>query len=117
MPIERRLAIAASVALTVVLFVVGGQPDAGRPFVGMYHWLAHLGAYALIGVAYGFAMPRLAWPLVGLLVAALGGIHEYYEITAHDHPLELGDIGINALGGMLGALAKSLFDRLASGRG
>lgn len=100
-----------SVALTLGLFIVGGRPEAGQIFHGVYHWLAHLGAYWLIAVVYGFALPRLAWPWVGLIVAGIGGIHEFYEITAHHHPIEYADVGINALGAFLGALARPSLSR------
>lgn len=109
-------AAAVAALLTLVLFIVGGRPDAGQDFQGVYHWLAHLGAYWLIAIAYGFALPRLAWPWVGLIVAGIGAIHEVYEITAHHHAMEYADAGINALGAFLGALARPSLGRPASPR-
>ncbi|HQW20400.1 MAG TPA: hypothetical protein PLI90_06980 [Rhodocyclaceae bacterium] len=106
----------AAVALTLALFAVGGRPNAGQAFQGMYHWLAHLGIYWLIAVVYGFALPRLAWPLVGLIVAGIGATHEFYEITAHHHEMEYADAGINALGAFLGALARPSLSRQVTNR-
>ena len=97
----------AAVALTLALFAVGGRPNAGQAFQGMYHWLAHLGIYWLIAVVYGFALPRLAWPLVGLIVAGIGATHEFYEYA---------DAGINALGAFLGALARPSLSRQVTNR-
>ena len=106
-------AIACAVILTLVLFGVGGQRNAGQSFEGVYHWVAHLGAYWLIAVAYGFALPRMPWWAVGLLVAGIGGIHEFYEITTHSHPMEYADVAVNALGAFLGALARPALRRQA----
>jgi hypothetical protein len=105
------VAIVSAAALTLLLFIVGGRPEAGQIFHGGYHWLAHLGTFWLIAIVYGFALPRLAWPWVGLIVAAIGGIHEFYEISAHGHPMEYPDVAVNALGAFLGALARPALSR------
>ena len=114
--ISSAIAGIAAVVLTLALFVVGGRPNAGQEFQGVYHWLAHLNTYWLIAVVYGFALPRLAWPLVGLIVACIGATHEFYEITTHHHEMEYADVGINALGAWLGALARPSLRSRATGR-
>ena len=109
------LAAVSAVVLTLVLFVVGGRSETGQAIGASNHLAAHLGAYGLIAVAYGYALPRLSWPAVALLVAAIGGLHEYYEIGAHHHPLEWEDVRTNALGALGGALVRPLLDWLLPG--
>ncbi len=111
-PFLQSVASVSAVVLTLVLFVVGGQPEAGQAFSGIYHVIAHLGVYGLIAIAYGYAFPRAPWLAVALLVAVIGGVHEYFEIEAHRHLLEWGDVRINALGALFGALVRPLLGRL-----
>lgn len=89
--------------LTIGLFVIGGKPEAGQVFKGVFHWLAHLGAYGLIAAVYCFALPRLTWPYIALIVAGIGGVHEFYEITAHGHEFEYLDAAVNGIGASIGA--------------
>ena len=91
--------------LTLGLFVVGGNPEASRLFPGPSHWIAHLGAYALIAAAYARALPRLATLAVAALVALIGIAHEYYEIQSHSHGFEYSDAIVNGLGALVGSLA------------
>jgi VanZ family protein len=104
----QRPAAALAVALTLGLFVVGGRPEAGQVFQGNLHWLAHLGSYALIALTYALAWPRLGVLAVAGIVAAIGGIHETYEITAHGHDFEIADALVNAAGALLGSLLRRL---------
>jgi glycine/D-amino acid oxidase-like deaminating enzyme len=99
-----RLSAIAATGLTIGLFVVGGRPEAGQVFTGNAHWVAHLLSYAVIALAYALAMPRLGVLSVMAIVAAVGGIHEVYEIDAHGHPFETVDFLVNAAGAWLGSL-------------
>lgn len=101
---HHRNAAISAVILTLGLFVIGGRPEAGQVFQGIYHWLAHLGAYGLIAVAYCLALPRLAWPFIAAMVAGIGAVHEFYEITAHSHDYEYLDALVNGIGATIGAL-------------
>ena len=96
----------AGIALTVGLFVVGGRPEAGQVFKGNWHWVAHVISYALIALAYALALPRLGVLYVAAIVAAIGGIHEIYEIEKHGHDFETADLLVNALGALLGSLLR-----------
>jgi peptidoglycan/LPS O-acetylase OafA/YrhL len=110
----RRTSLAAAVLLTFALFVVGGRPAAGQIFSGTAHYAAHIAAYAAIAFAYVRGCPQ--WPLVrvAVLVAIIGGIHETYEISAHDHPFEYVDAAVNALGALAGATLERTWRRFRS---
>jgi hypothetical protein len=102
----RLLGAFAAIGLTIGLFVVGGRPEAGQIFKGHWHWVAHLLSYALIACAYGLALPRFGILSVAAIVAAIGGIHEFYEIEAHGHDFETADLLVNAAGALFGSLSK-----------
>ena len=100
----RRTAAFVAIGLTVGLFVIGGRPEAGQVFKGNAHWIAHFASYALIALAYGLAFPSLGVVRGTLIVAAIGGIHEFYEISAHGHDFEIADAIVNAGGALAGSL-------------
>ena len=107
----QRFGAAAAVILTLALFRHGGQPQAGQVFQGVFHWLAHLGAYAVIAVAFCYALPRQHWLIAAAIVAAIGIAHEYYEIEAHAHSFESLDALVNAIGSACGAYITNRFTR------
>jgi VanZ family protein len=99
----QRFAAVAAVVLTTALFVIGGRPEAGQVFKGPWHFIAHFGTYAVIAVAYLMAWPRLNFLACAALVAAIGAIHEAYEIEAHGHGFEVADAIVNGAGALFGA--------------
>jgi VanZ family protein len=101
---SRQFSAIAAIGLTIGLFVVGGRPEAGHIFKGNWHWVAHLFSYALIASAYALALPGLGMLSVAGIVAAIGGVHEFYEIEAHGHDFETVDVLVNAAGALLGSL-------------
>lgn len=110
-----KLARAAAVLLTVVLFTLGSFPAAGQAFPGALHWMAHLAAYALICFVYGLGWPRQSALIIAAFVATLGLIHESTEIITHSHVFETKDAIVNAVGAMIGvAIQRTL--RLAISR-
>jgi hypothetical protein len=102
----RLFSAAVAIGLTIGLFLVGGRPEAGQIFKGNWHWVAHLSSYALIALAYALALPRFGILTVAAIVAAIGGIHEFYEIEAHGHDFETADFLVNASGSLLGSLLR-----------
>jgi len=96
--------LSCALALTIALFLVGGQQWAGSVFIGQTHWIAHFFAYALIAIMYVKGLPRVAVFLIGVLVTGIGGLHEVYEISSHGHPFEFNDFLVNSLGAFTGAL-------------
>jgi VanZ family protein len=103
---SRQFSAIAAIGLTIGLFVVGGRPEAGQVFKGNWHWAAHLLSYALIALAYALALPRISVFSVAAIVAAIGGIHEFYEIEAHGHDFETPDLLVNATGALLGSMLR-----------
>lgn len=98
------LARTAAVLLTIVLFTLGSLPAVGQAFPGALHWIAHLGAYALIAFAYGLGWPKQSAVLIAALVATIGLIHESTEIVTHSHVFETTDAIVNAIGAVIGVI-------------
>jgi hypothetical protein len=89
--------LSCALALTVALFLIGGQPGAGNAFEGGWHWIAHIATYAVIAASYASGFPRVPVLLIGGWVAAIGGLHEVYEIGSHGHDFEFDDFLVNAM--------------------
>ena len=89
--------LSCALALTVVLFFIGGQAGAGSVFEGVRHWIAHIVTYAVIAASYARGLPGVRGLLIGGLVAAMGGLHEVYEISSHGHDFEFDDFLVNSL--------------------
>ena len=86
----------------VVLFSVGSFPATGHAFPGTLHWVAHIGAYGVIGGAAALGWPQRPALLLTGLVASLGAVHEVSEIITHQHGFEGYDALVNALGAAIG---------------
>ncbi len=97
-----KLARTAAALLTLGLFTVGSIPATGLAFPGVLHWVAHLGAFALMGFAFGLGWPSRPAALMAALVAAIGAIHEVSEIVTHSHAFEADDVIVNAIGALVG---------------
>lgn len=97
-----KLARAAALLLTLGLFTVGSIPAAGLAFPGILHWIAHLGAFALIAFAFGLGWPLRSAAYMIAVVTAIGAVHEITEIFTHSHNLETKDIIVNAVGALIG---------------
>ncbi len=107
-----KLARAAAVLLTLGLFTVGSDPSTGLAFPGVWHWIMHLAAFALIGLTFGLGWPlRPAAQLAGV-VASIGAIHEITQIITHNHALETNDIIVNAIGALAGIVIQRAVQRL-----
>ena len=106
-----RIARTAAVLLTLGLFTIGSVPATGQAFPGALHWVAHLGAYALIACAFGLGWPLRPAALVAAFVAAIGAIHEGSEIFTHSHVFETADAIVNAIGALIGVAMQRVLQR------
>ncbi len=97
-----KFARAAAVLLTLGLFTIGSDPATGLAFPGIWHWLAHVAAYALIAFAFGLGWSLRPAAYMVALVAAIGAMHEFTEIITHSHTFETEDVIVNAIGALIG---------------
>jgi VanZ family protein len=95
----------AAAALTLSLLAVSVVPIAGQVAPGNWHWIAHLGAYAVLAFLWRRALPRASALALAAAVIAFGFAQEAIEITGHAHAFELADALIDAAGAILGAAA------------
>ena len=109
-----KFARAAALLLTLGLFTIGSIPAAGLVFHGVWHWIAHLAAYALLAVAYGLGWPQRPAMHIALVVAAIGAIHELTEIVTHHHAFEARDVIVNAIGALIGVAIQRAMQRAVS---
>ncbi|WP_434782197.1 hypothetical protein [Ferrovum myxofaciens] len=108
-PTITRIARITALLLTLVLFTLGNLPAAGQAFPGILHWVAHFSAYALIAFTFSLGWPHRPAVYLGLLVAAIGVLHETTEIITHHHTFETEDVMVNALAALLGIAVHRLF--------
>jgi hypothetical protein len=105
--VDRTYAFVA-LALTVGVFVLGGQSWSAT-VIGKagpsWHYVAHLGSFAVIALSYARALPRTSLLMIAGLATAVGGAHELYQLLTPAHDAELDDFLVNAAGAVLGALA------------
>ncbi len=106
-----KLARATAVLLTLGLFTIGSIPAAGLAFPGVLHWIAHLGAYALLAFACGLGWPLRPAAHMAAVVAAIGAIHEVTEIITHGHAFETEDVIVNAIGALIGVAIQRVMQR------
>lgn len=97
-----------AMVLTIVLFILGGHPSTAGMFSSTGHDAAHLGAFALMALFYARGLPRLHWLVVALLVVAIGGAHELFQLTTRAHDAELDDFLLNSAGAFLGTTSYRL---------
>ena|ERR1700674_516352 len=105
-----------AIALTIGVFVLGGQSWSATVIgkaVPSWHYLAHLGSFAVIALSYARALPRNSFLVIASLAAAVGGAHELYQLLTPAHDAELDDFLVNAAGAIFGAIAARV---LLSGR-
>lgn len=103
----------ASILLIVLLFTVGNLPAAGAPFPGTSHWIAHISVYALIAFVFGMGWVGIPAPFVGLIIGAIGVLHEITEIVFHGHPFESHDAVVNVCGALAGSAVLALYGKRA----
>ena len=97
-----------AIALTVGVFVLGGQSWSATVIgkaVPSWHYVAHIGSFAVIALSYARALPRASLLLIASLATVVGGTHELYQLFTPDHDAELDDFLVNTVGAIFGTIA------------
>ena len=105
---------AATVLLTLTLFIIGSIPTIGQALSGFMHWTAHVGTYALIAFTCGLGWRKAKAIYVLMIVSAIGIIHELTEIITHSHGFELKDAFVNCIGSLVGVVIVNEFRKFDS---
>ncbi len=96
-----------SIALMGVIFILSGQPASNLPFFGEYDILVkklgHATGYALLGIAYYFALPpRLRagyrWMLALLMAVLFALSDEFHQSFVEGRTSSLVDVMIDTAG-------------------
>jgi len=107
-----------ALGMMLAIFVLSSLPAERIPFFGEYDLLvkkgAHATGYALLGVAYYFALPGRLAPayraalsfLMALLFALSDEFHQSFVRGRHS---SLRDVGIDSLGAALALLAAAFY--------
>jgi hypothetical protein len=72
---------------------------------GDWHWIAHLGAYAVLAILWRRALPHAPALWIAAAVIAFGFAQEAIEIAGHAHGFELADALVDAAGTVVGVAA------------
>jgi uncharacterized protein YfiM (DUF2279 family) len=115
----RILAALTVVLSAAVLYVGGAQPVAVGLFPAPWDKLAHLLAFAGVGMAAGLAGGMRGWRMALCCVAGallVGGMDELHQMFLPGRSASWSDLAADAAGGLLGAVALAGFNRVASGR-
>jgi len=106
-----------ALAVMVALFALSSVPGSNAPSA-VPDKLAHLAVYAVLGYAMQRAFhgnarpPRTAIVALAALAAVLYGItDEYHQTFVEGRTASLADLGFDALGAVLGALAYAVRHR------
>ena len=110
----RRVSLFCAIALTIALLVASVMPSAGQAFGGELHRRAHLVSFAVLALAWRWALPRVPVSMVALGVVGFAFLHEAIEIFGHRHPYELGDVAIDASGALIGLILAQVAKKIAS---
>lgn len=115
-----RILAALTVAMSAaVLYVGGAQPVAVGLFPAPWDKLAHLLTFAVVGMAAGLACSMRGWRMALCCLAGallVGGMDELHQIFLPGRSASWGDLAADAAGGLLGAAALAVLDRLMGGR-
>src|SRR5438445_11547852 len=84
----RRVSLVCAIALTIALLLASVMPSAGQAFGGELHRRAHLVSFAVLALAWRWALPRAPASVVPLGVMAAAALHAPIEIVGHRHPHE-----------------------------
>ena len=115
----RILATLAVVMSAAVLYVGGAQPVAVGLFPAPWDKLAHLLTFAVIGIGAGLAGGMRGWRMALCCLAGtllVGGMDEIHQIFLPGRSASWADLAADAAGGLLGAAALAVLDRLMGGR-
>ena len=102
----------AAIALTVFLLAASVVPAAGQAAYGVWHWIAHFGAYALLAFLWRRALPRAPALALAAAVIAFGFAQEAIEIAGHAHGFELADALVDAAGAVVGIAAAHVLSKI-----
>lgn len=80
-------------------------PEAGQLAYGLWHWIAHFGAFAVLAWLWRRALPRASALALAAAVIAFGFAQEAIEIAGHAHGFELPDVVVDAAGAVFGIWA------------
>lgn len=112
-----RILAALTVALSAaVLYVAGAQPVAVGLFPAPWDKLVHLLTFAVVGMAAGLAVGMRGWRMALCCVAGallVGGMDELHQMFLPGRSASWSDLTADAAGGLLGAAALAVLDRLA----
>ena len=109
----RRVSLFCAIALTIALLVASVMPSAGQAFGGELHRRAHLISFAVLALAWRWAVPQVPASLVALGVIGFAFFHEAVEIFGHGHPYEMEDVAIDASGALIGLILAQLAKKIA----
>jgi VanZ family protein len=113
-----RILAALTVALSAaVLYVAGAQPVAVGLFPAPWDKLAHLLTFAVVGMAAGLAGGMRGWRMVLCCVAGallVGAMDEVHQMFLPGRSASWSDLAADAAGGLLGAAALAVLNRIAS---
>ena len=103
--INNNFYLTSALAVSIGIFFVAGRPPISNALNGSgLHWVAHMMTYGILAVCYVKGLPRMPVLLVGCLTAAIGGMHELYEVARYDIGYEFHDLLYDAVGALTGAL-------------
>jgi hypothetical protein len=91
--------------MSIGIFFVAGQP----PISGVLnstglHWIAHIATYGVMAASYARGLPRVPAPLITVLTAGIGGLHELCEVVRFGISFEFLDLIYDAVGALAGAI-------------
>jgi hypothetical protein len=109
----RRVSLFCAIALTIALLVASVMPSAGQAFAGELHRRAHLISFAVLALAWRWAVPQVPASLVALGVIGFAFFHEAVEIFGHGHPYEMEDVLIDASGALIGLILAQVAKKIA----
>ena len=110
----RRVSLFCAIALTIALLVASVMPSAGQAFGGDLHRRAHLVSFAVLALAWRWALPRVPISMVALGVIGFAFLHEAIEIFGHGHAYEMEDVAIDASGALIGLILAQVAKKIAS---
>lgn len=110
---SRPIRISIYATMLVILFIYAYIP-LSAVVVGPWHFELHFVAFAIVGGVTGWALSCITGFWQALIIIALPFIHEICEIRGHQHPLEVNDIMVDIVGGIVGLLVIRLLKKMLS---
>jgi VanZ family protein len=104
----RLSAVLLAIGLPVGLYVGGAQPVAVDLFPWPWGKLVHSLTFGLLAAAMGYASGLRGWRMVAAGFAgsvAVGALDEWHQTTLPGRHGQLSDVGFDAVGAALGAVA------------